>query len=224
MLRDRSGVPPRDGVPVVIGMRTARVPRMRVPFPRVPGPVGHLLLAGSLPLALLATITGPPGTRPAPAHRSSLAGDSWTLTSRRLVLHGTRFAGVVTVRTPAGTERLLKFTVGSFEAADLDLTVRRGPATWHLRAGAGTVATSRTPTTLYAGKLVGTAFGPGRGTAGPRGRVVISPGSVPYWLSPRLPAARNARRRAVTIEGAALYGIRLTGGTLQMPRPHLTTT
>ncbi|MFB8180794.1 hypothetical protein ACFC8N_33105 [Streptomyces sp. NPDC055966] len=177
-----------------------------------------------------------PGTGPAPAHHPSrhrtrpherdhvLAEDSWTLTSRRLVLHGTRFAGVVTVRTPAGTERLLKFTVRSFEAADLDLTVRRGLTTWHLKAGAGTVATAGSPATLYAEKLVGTGFGPGRRTAAPRGRVVISPSSVPHWLSPRLPAARNVRRRAVIIEGAVLYRIRLTGGTLKLPRPHLTTT
>ncbi|WP_143079087.1 hypothetical protein [Streptomyces monashensis] len=140
------------------------------------------------------------------------------------MLYGTRFAGVVTVRTAAGTERLLKFTVRSFEAADLDLTVRRGLATWHLKAGAGTVATAGSPATLYAEKLVGTALVPGRRTAVPHGRVVISPSSVPRWLSPRVPAARNTRRRTVVIEGAALYRIRLTGGTLTMPRPHLTMT
>ncbi|KOV58047.1 hypothetical protein [Streptomyces sp. MMG1121] len=146
----------------------------------------------------------------------------WTLTSRRLVLYDTQFAGVVTVKTAAGTNRLLKFTVRSFEAADLDLTIRRGLATWHLRAGAGTVATAGSPTTLYAERLVGKAFSLGRRTSTPRGRVVISPSSVPRWLSPRVPAAWNARHRAVTIEGAALYRIRLAGGTLKMPRPHLT--
>ncbi|WEO93479.1 hypothetical protein A6P39_005290 [Streptomyces sp. FXJ1.172] len=152
------------------------------------------------------------------------ANDTWTLRSRRLVLRDAEFAGVVTVRTATGRKRLLKFTARSLRAADLDLAVRRGATTWHLTAGAGTIATAGGPTTLYAEEVVGQALRLGGRTVAPRGRVVISPNSVPQWLSPAVPAARNARHRTITIEGAALYRIRLTGGNLKVPRPHIRTT
>ncbi|RPE37778.1 hypothetical protein EDD90_0640 [Streptomyces sp. Ag109_O5-1] len=361
---DRSGVPPRDAMPAAMSTLMAPTLRTRAAFPGVPRPVGHLLLLGSLPVALLAIAAVPPTTGPAtaghsvpsahqnvtsatdagqvpcpsrsrseagpagqpattplppepgtdhprqtnapllpgqrgdtptsqtqappavgphPAPRRRAADDTtaspadkpshspsccrtgppherdrvstapgrpasprrgdrilrtpapstgvtpvlaaegtWTLTSRRLVLRDAQFQGVVTVRTAAGAKRLLKFRVRSLQAADLDLTVRRGRSTWHLKAGAGTITGS--PTTLYTEKLVGRAIGLGRRTAVPRRRVVISPSSVPHWLTARAPAARNARRRTVTIEGAVLYRIRLTGGSLKMPRPRLTTT
>ncbi|MFE2064090.1 hypothetical protein ACFXDH_17055 [Streptomyces sp. NPDC059467] len=168
---------------------------------------------------VLRTPASPTGRTPVLA-----AEGTWTLTSRRLVLRDAQFQGVVTVRTAAGAKRLLKFRVRSLQAADLDLAVRRGRSTWHLKAGAGTVTTTGSPTTLYTEKLVGRAIGLGRRTAVPRRRVIISPSSVPWWLTARAPAARNARHRAVIIEGAVLYRIRLTGGSLTMPRPRLTTT
>lgn len=118
---------------------------------------------------------------------------------------------------------MLKFTARSLEAADLDLAVRRGPAMWHLGAGAGTIATAAGPMTLYAEKLVGTYLSLGGKTPASQGRVVITPTSVPQWLSAPGPASGNARHKEVTIGGASFYQIRLTGGSLKVPRPHIRT-
>ncbi|MFD7002334.1 response regulator transcription factor [Streptomyces mirabilis] len=65
----------------------------------------------------------------------------WVLRADRLVLHGSSFRGVVTVRTAAGSERVLKFTARSLDFGDLDVTAGRGRAAMRLRTKPATTST-----------------------------------------------------------------------------------
>ncbi|MGW1889092.1 hypothetical protein ACWCP6_02375 [Streptomyces sp. NPDC002004] len=151
------------------------------------------------------------GTRARTAAR--LPGASWTLRADRLVLHGTAFRGVVTVRTAAGSRRMLKFTARSLDIGGLDMTTDRGGSAPRLRAGPGTATVTAEGggvVTLYMRKLSGTVAGRG-GAAQRAGRgVTVTPDAVPRWLTRPTAPVRTLALENVTVSRVAQFGGRLS--------------
>jgi hypothetical protein len=103
------------------------------------------------------------------------------LRADRLVLHGSAFHGVVTVRTAAGSKRVLKFTARSLDFGDLDLTAGRGRAAMRLRTKPATTSTvkGKDVVTLYTQKLSGTLVGLGGAPLPADRRVTVTPERCP---------------------------------------------
>ncbi|MFB7493338.1 hypothetical protein ACFC09_01310 [Streptomyces sp. NPDC056161] len=171
--------------------------------------------------------TTEPSATPSPAPLDRLparpANTSWVLRADRLVLRSLHFHGVVTVRTTAGSVRVLKFTARSVDAAALDLATDGGRTALRLSAGPGTTSTLTGPgndgvVTLYVRKLSGrvTALG---GAPLPADRTVaITPDAVPTWL-----AHQAAATRTITFTDAAVSPLAQFGGTLSITGPRLHT-
>ncbi|WP_369255881.1 hypothetical protein [Streptomyces sp. R35] len=142
----------------------------------------------------------------------------WVLRADRLVLHGSAFRGVVTVRTAAGSKRVLKFTARSMEFGDLDLTAGRGRAAMRLRAEPATTSTVRgnDVVTLYIQKLSGTLVGLGGAPLPADRSVIVTPDALPPWLShPAVPT------RTVTFENVTVSQVAQLSGDMSISGPTL---
>jgi hypothetical protein len=141
----------------------------------------------------------------------------WVLRADRLVLHGSAFRGVVTVRTASGAQRVLKFTARSLDFGDLDLTAGRGRAAMRLRAKPATTSTVQgKDVTLYTQKLSGTLVGLG-GEPLPADRsVTVTPDALPPWLShPAVPT------RTITFENVTVSQVAQLSGDMSIAGPTL---
>ncbi len=157
------------------------------------------------------TPTDQPATRP--------ANTPWILRAGRLVLHDSAFHGVVTVRTAAGSERALKFTVRSLDIGDLDLMVGGGTA-MRLRAKPGTTSTvtGKDVVTLYTRKLSGTVIGLGGAPLPADRSVTVTPDALPPWLAhPAVPT------RTLTFENVTVSQIAPVSGNMSLTGPALST-
>ncbi|MFD6971590.1 hypothetical protein [Streptomyces sp. NPDC059979] len=158
------------------------------------------------------TPTDQPPARPANA--------PWVLRADRLVLHDSAFHGVVTVRTAAGSERALKFTVRSLDIGDLDLTVGRGSSAMRLRAKPTTTSTvtGKDVVTLYTQKLSGTVIGLGGAPLPTDRSVTVTPDALPPWLAhPAVPT------RTLTFENVTVSQIAPVSGNMSITGPALST-
>ncbi|QIY71657.1 hypothetical protein HEP84_23330 [Streptomyces sp. RLB1-33] len=141
----------------------------------------------------------------------------WVLRADRLVLHGSAFRGVVTVRAASGAQRVLKFTARSLDFGDLDLTAGRGRAAMRLRAKPATTSTVQgKDVTLYTQKLSGTLVGLG-GEPLPADRsVTVTPDALPPWLShPAVPT------RTITFENVTVSQVAQLSGDMSIAGPTL---
>jgi hypothetical protein len=146
----------------------------------------------------------------------------WVLRADRLVLHGSAFRGVVTVRTAAGSKRVLKFTVRSLDFGDLDLTAGRGRAAMRLRTKPATTSTvkGRDTVTLYTQKLSGTLVGLGGAPLPADRSVTVTPDALPPWLSHPAVATRTITFENVTVSQVAqLSGDMSIAGPVLSARP-----
>lgn len=145
------------------------------------------------------------------------ANGSWVLRADRLVLHGSAFRGVVTVRSAAGSKRVLKFTARSMDFGDLDLTAGRGRAAMRLRAKPATTSTVKgKDVTLYTQKLSGTLVGLGGAPLPADRSVTVTPDALPPWLShPAVPT------RTVTFENVTVSQIAQFSGDMSITGPAL---
>ncbi|MGV9265652.1 hypothetical protein ACWDRR_13440 [Kitasatospora sp. NPDC003701] len=82
---------------------------------------------------------------------------NWTLQTSRLTLNHAVLMGVVDVRTPTTTKRVLKFVVDSVDIENLDMSTLEGNGkTFHVKGAPGSVSTMRQgPVTMYVEKLSG---------------------------------------------------------------------
>lgn len=159
--------------------------------------------------------------RPAPSVRS--AKGPCVLRADRLVLHGARFRGVVSVSTGAGTVRALKFTVRSLDAVNLELTAGRGRAAMRLRARPATTSTLRGQgaggvATFYVRRLTGRVTSISGGRLPAHRTVTVTPDAVPHWLSHL--AARSSAH-TITFSRATASQITQFGGRLSIRGPQL---
>jgi hypothetical protein len=142
----------------------------------------------------------------------------WVLRADRLVLHGSAFRGVVTVRTAAGSKRVLKFTARSLDFGDLDLTAGRGRAAMRLRTKPATTSTvkGRDTVTLYTQKLSGTLVGLGGAPLPADRSVTVTPDALPPWLShPAVPT------RTMTFENVTVSQVARLSGDMSIAGPTL---
>ncbi|MFD8004945.1 hypothetical protein [Streptomyces mirabilis] len=142
----------------------------------------------------------------------------WVLRADRLVLHGSAFRGVVTVRTAAGSERVLKFTARSLDFGDLDLTAGRGRAAVRLRTKPATTSTvkGKDVVTLYTQKLSGTLVGLGGAPLPADRSVTVTPDALPPWLShPAVPT------RTITFENVTVSQVARLSGDMFIAGPSL---
>ncbi|MER5662636.1 hypothetical protein [Streptomyces mirabilis] len=142
----------------------------------------------------------------------------WVLRADRLVLHGSSFRGVVTVRTAAGSERVLKFTARSLDFGDLDLTAGRGRAAMRLRTKPATTSTvkGKDVVTLYTQKLSGTLVGLGGAPLPADRSVTVTPDALPLWLShPAVPT------RTITFENVTVSQVAQLSGDMSIAGPSL---
>lgn len=142
----------------------------------------------------------------------------WVLRADTLVLHGSAFRGVVTVRTAAGAQRVLKFTARSLDFGDLDLTAGRGRAAMRLRAKPATTSTVRGKdvVTLYTQKLSGTLVGLGGDPLPADRSVTVTPDALPPWLShPAVPT------RTITFENVTVSQVAQLSGDMSIAGPTL---
>ncbi|MFJ8020544.1 hypothetical protein [Streptomyces sp. NPDC096311] len=146
------------------------------------------------------------------------ANTPWVLRADRLVLHGSAFRGVVTVRTAAGSQRMLKFTARSLDFGDLDLTAGRGRAAVRLRTRPATTSTlkGKDVVTLYTQKLSGTLVGLGGAPLPADRSVTVTPDALPPWLShPAVPT------RTITFEKVTVSQVAQLGGDMSLAGPVL---
>ncbi|MET7861096.1 hypothetical protein ABZS81_28640 [Streptomyces sp. NPDC005318] len=188
-------------------------------------PLACALAVTALPAALhLFASAGTGALRPSGAVRTSEApvdrsparpaGVLPELRAGRLVLHGSTFRGVVTVRTAAGSERVLKFTARSLDIGGLDLTAGRDGAAMRLRTGPATTSTvkGRDMVTLYTRKLSGTLVGLGGAPLPADRSVAITPDALPPWLThPAVPT------RTVTFENVTVSRPARFSGDMSLP-------
>jgi hypothetical protein len=142
----------------------------------------------------------------------------WVLRADRLVLHGSAFRGVVTVRTAAGSARALKFTARSLDFGDLDLTAGRGRAAMRLRTKPATTSTvkGKDVVTLYTQKLSGTLVGLGGAPLPADRSVTVTPDALPPWLShPAVPI------RTITFENVTVSQVARLSGDMSIAGPAL---
>ncbi|MFF3326326.1 hypothetical protein [Streptomyces sp. NPDC002889] len=156
--------------------------------------------------ALDAAGNAPTGRPPAP-----VGNGPWVLRADKLVLHGGVSHAVVTVRTPAGPERVLKFTARVMDIAGLDLTTG-GTAGVRLRARPATTSTirGRNMVTLYTERLSGSLTGLGGVPLPAVLSVTITPDSLPRWLSHPGGSRRTVAFEDVTVSLAGQFGGDLT--------------
>ncbi|MFD7482046.1 hypothetical protein [Streptomyces mirabilis] len=205
------------------------------PAGRLLRPLACALAVAGLPLVLhLATPTASkaplaPGgirTSKAPADAGTPvvrlpgrpANVPWVLRADKLVLHGSAFHGVVTVRTAAGSKRVLKFTARSLDFGDLDLTAGRGRAAMRLRTKPATTSTvkGKDVVTLYTQKLSGTLVGLGGAPLPADRRVTVTPDALPPWLShPAVPT------RTMTFENVTVSQVAQLSGNVSIAGPTL---
>ncbi|MEU0395868.1 hypothetical protein ABZ208_24395 [Streptomyces sp. NPDC006208] len=155
--------------------------------------------------------TGAPRDRsPAP-----LGSRPWVLRAERLVLHGSVFHGVVTVRTAAGAERVLKFTARLMDIAGLDLTTG-GSSGLRLRARPAATSTIRGKgvVTLYTARLSGSLTSLGGAPLPAVRSVTISPDALPGWLS-----HPGVATRTVAFDDVSMSQIGQFGGDLTIAGP-----
>lgn len=194
-------------------------------------PLACALAVTALPAALhLFAPAGSSALRPSGAVRTSeapvdrsparLAGVLPELRAGRLVLHGSTFRGVVTVRTAAGSERVLKFTARSLDIGGLDLRAGRDGAAMRLRTGPATTSTvkGRDVVTLYTRKLSGTLAGLGGAPLPADRSVAITPDALPPWLTHPAVPTRTVTFEDVTVSQLArLSGDMSLTGTVLRP-------
>ncbi|MER6365564.1 hypothetical protein [Kitasatospora sp. NPDC001527] len=82
---------------------------------------------------------------------------NWTLQTTRLGLNHAVLLGVVDVRTPTGTKRVLKFEVESVDIENLHMSTLQGNGkTFHVKGAPGSTSTMRKgPVTMYVERLSG---------------------------------------------------------------------
>lgn len=140
----------------------------------------------------------------------------WVLRAGRLVLRGSAFRGVVTVRTAAGAEQVLKFTARSMDFGDLDLTAGRGRTAMRLRAKPATTSTVKGEdvVTLCAQKLSGTLVGLGGAPLPADRSVTVTPDALPPWLAhPAVPT------RTVIFENVTVSQVIQFSGDMSITGP-----
>ncbi|MFE0510532.1 hypothetical protein [Streptomyces sp. NPDC058964] len=144
----------------------------------------------------------PPDVPPArPANGSSV------VRAGRLVLHDSAFHGVVTVRTPSGPERALKFTARFLDLGDLRLTTGSG-ADIHLETGPATTSTVRGDgtVTLYITRLTGTLTSLGGAPLPADRSVTLTPDALPPWVRPAAARPRTIAFRNVRVSQMGQFG------------------
>ncbi|MFJ1607733.1 hypothetical protein ACIOHS_30795 [Streptomyces sp. NPDC088253] len=173
-----------------------------------------LLAPGSIPTSKAPAAAGTPVAR-LPDRPANVP---WVLRADRLVLHDSAFRGVVTVRTAAGSQRVLKFTARSLDFGDLDLTAGRGRAAMRLRAKPATTSTvkGKDVVTLYTQKLSGTLVGLGGDPLPADRSVTVTPDALPPWLShPAVPT------RTITFENVTVSQVAQLTGNMSIAGPTL---
>ncbi|MET8703364.1 hypothetical protein ABZW10_31565 [Kitasatospora sp. NPDC004723] len=122
-----------------------------------------------------------------PADNPILVPDqNWTLQTTRLALNHAVLLGVVDVRTPTGTKRVLKFEVESVDIENLHMSTLQGNGkTFHVKGAPGSVSTMRKgPVTMYVERLSG-HLSKVLGLPVPidLGELTLTPdGPLPQWL------------------------------------------
>ncbi|MFE7560545.1 hypothetical protein [Kitasatospora sp. NPDC057500] len=122
-----------------------------------------------------------------PADNPVLVPDqNWTLETTRLALNHAVLLGVVNVRTPTGTKRVLKFEVESVDIENLHMSTLEGNGrTFHVKGAPGSVSTMRKgPVTMYVERLSG-HLSKVLGLPVPidLGELTLTPdGPLPQWL------------------------------------------
>ncbi|MFI6443012.1 hypothetical protein [Kitasatospora sp. NPDC050543] len=110
---------------------------------------------------------------------------NWTLRTSRLGLHHAVFNGVYDVDMVNGTKRVLKFTVGSVDIENLDMSTLEGNGkTFHVKGAPGTTSTMRNgPITMYVELLSG-HLSKILGLPIPidLGQLTLTPDTLPRWL------------------------------------------
>ncbi|MGW4892168.1 hypothetical protein ACWEQL_07850 [Kitasatospora sp. NPDC004240] len=143
---------------------------------------------------------------------------NWTLQTTRLALHGSRFMGVVEVRTPTTTKRVLKFVVDTVEIDNLDMSTLEGNGkTFHVKGGPGTTSTMRKgPVTMYVERLSGHLSGIiGLPIPIDLGEITLTPDTLPQWLYDLIgafPIPLDMELKGVTAVQSGQFG-----GTLTIP-------
>ncbi|MFK0024977.1 hypothetical protein [Streptomyces sp. NPDC090798] len=172
-----------------------------VPQLATPAASKALLAPGSIPTSKAPAAAGKP-VAPLPDRPANVL---WVLRADRLVLHDSAFRGVVTVRTAAGSQRVLKFTARSLDFGDLDLTAGRGRAAMRLRAKPATTSTvkGKDVVTLYTRKLSGTLVGLGGDPLPADRSVTVTPDALPPWLSHSAVPTRTITFENVTVSQVA---------------------
>ncbi|MFF8772862.1 hypothetical protein [Kitasatospora sp. NPDC015120] len=122
-----------------------------------------------------------------PADNPILVPDqNWTLQTTRLALNHAVLLGVVDVRTPTGTKRVLKFEVESVDIENLHMSTLQGNGrTFHVKGAPGSVSTMRKgPVTMYVERLSGhLAKVLGLPVPIDLGELTLTPdGPLPQWL------------------------------------------
>lgn len=182
-------------------------------------PAALLMGAPSTSTALLA----PGGPRARETTRPDATADRpgnvpWVLRAGKIVLHGSAFHGVVTVRTAAGPLRALKFTARSLDFADLDLAAGRPGVMLRLRAKPATTSTikGKGVVTLYTRKLSGTVTGLGGAPLPADRSVTVTPDALPSWLSHTAVPTRTVTFENVTVSQVAQISgdLSITGSVL----------
>ncbi|MGW1758990.1 hypothetical protein [Streptomyces mirabilis] len=183
-----------------------------------PGASKALLAPGGIRTSKAPADAGPPVARLA----GRPANVPWVLRADRLVLHGSAFRGVVTVRTAAGSTRVLKFTARSLDFGDLDLTAGRGRAAMRLRTKPATTSTvkGKDVVTLYTQKLSGTLVGLGGAPLPADRNVTVTPDTLPPWLSrPAVPTRTITFENVTVSQVAQLSGDMSIAGAAFSARP-----
>ncbi|GGN90047.1 hypothetical protein GCM10011579_085620 [Streptomyces albiflavescens] len=174
-----------------------------------------LLISGTVRTSQASAVPGTPVDRP-PARP---AGVPSVLRAGRLVLHDSTFRGVVTVRTGAGAERMLKFTARSLDIGGLDLTAGRRGAATRLRTKPGSTSTvsGEGVVTLYMRKLSGTVTGLGGAPLPADRSVTVTPDALPSWLSHPAVPTRTISFEDVTVSQVVQFGgdMSITGPVLR---------
>ncbi|MFE7193145.1 hypothetical protein [Kitasatospora sp. NPDC057541] len=122
-----------------------------------------------------------------PADNPILVPDqNWTLQTTRLALNHAVLLGVVDVRTPTGTKRVLKFEVESVDIENLHMSTLQGNGkTFHVKGAPGSVSTMRKgPVVMYVERLSG-HLSKVLGLPVPidLGELTLTPdGPLPQWL------------------------------------------
>ncbi|MGW6912263.1 hypothetical protein ACWGB8_00355 [Kitasatospora sp. NPDC054939] len=143
---------------------------------------------------------------------------NWTLQTTRLALDNSRFHGVVDVKTPTGTKRVLKFVVDNVEIDNLDMSTLEGNGkTFHVKGAPGSTSTMRSgPVTMYVERLSG-HLSKVIGLPVPidLGEITLTPDTLPQWLYDLIgtfPIPLDLELTGVTAVQAGQFG-----GTLKIP-------